>query len=250
MIRRLGVRVPPLAALLPRMVAAAALAVLAIPAWPTGASAQLPPSAVGVSQESIDASQRAIGIIATPRDTSIAWVAAAGVVVTSDYAAREVGVAATFKRLGASGTVDCYVGVHLPKVHLSVMRCGTLSGPSLSIDTKFPEPGLAVTVTGLTARDSSTDVRVEGGHLEHNNVSFMGATRLQFSFQVRPVDNFAGGGFLDSQTIQGAPVISAEGKVVSALFVSPKRGGWPLGVTPAELTKAVSKALPLPDSFV
>jgi hypothetical protein len=80
-----------------------------------------------------------------------------------------------------------------------------------------------------------------------NDLAFMGANRLQFSMWVnRSEQPAARPGILDSENSTGAPVLDAEGRVISTILTAPEAGGQPIGTTPSELAKGVKKAAPLP----
>jgi hypothetical protein len=210
-----------------------------------------PPEAVGIPATNAAAAQQSFGLVTGRSKTSLGWIAATGVVMTSDYAVDEVGTSATFTRPGTDRDYGCYVAVAKPQVHMSVLRCSGLSGTVLGVATQFPAPGTPVYVPALTntAVDNIDENAFvfEGGQLVDNNVSFMEATRLRFSYGVRK--GSTRGGILNATSAAGTPVLNAENKVVSVLFTFPEIGGQPLGMTPTEVSKAINEALPLPATF-
>ncbi|MFN8052445.1 MAG: hypothetical protein U0Q22_13445 [Acidimicrobiales bacterium] len=217
------------------------------------ASAQTTPPAVtppaGIPDSAIATVNASLGIVAAGQYATLGWVAADGVVVTSDHAAKGVGDSATFGRAGEKSTVDCYVAVHRPEIHLSVMRCAGLRGPSLSIESKFPVPGQPVFAVSLTGDDLDSARQMSSGTVLENNVSFMGSTRLRLSFVVGGDKTSTVADAMTPLGVPGTPVFDADGKVISSLFVAPEGGGSPLGARPNELISAVNTALPLPASF-
>lgn len=231
--------------------AVAALSVLAFSGTFDGAtgvaSAQAPPQAVGIGDDVVNGVRPSLGIVAVGEDDrSVGWVAAKGVVVTSDVVAKEVGTSVTFTPLDSKAEVTCYVGDHDDGTRLSVLRCGQLDAPPLKIESRYPSPGTPVFVATLAAGT----VGVEGGLIIANDVRFMGEKRLRLSFVADGESGRApSDGVLTYDDLPGSPVIDGSGSVVSTTFVSPVEGGQPLGVTPAELTRSVEKVLPLPASF-
>ena len=210
------------------------------------ASAQNEPPPAGIPDTTVANVRASLGIVTMNKETSLGWVAAAGVVVTSDRLANEVGVAATFGRDGSERSAVCYVAIVRPKIHLAVLRCAGLKGPSLSIESQYPAPGDSglqrATLKGAARapRSASRAARRRERRQVHE--------RHSAPFQLR---NEAGriGVQLDRRCGAGAPVFNDEGKVMSTLFIAAAEGGQPLGVRPIELINAVTEALSLPDTF-
>jgi len=215
--------------------------ILAATALPAGAQ-----GVPGVPDAAVGTALASVGTATTDDGTAAAWVAADGVVVTSDLIADTVGASATFALFGSEDTVTCYLAVHRPEAHLAVLRCGDLSGDELVVAPKYPSPGTAVFNLRL---DNDDNPSVQGGQIIANNVEFMGSRRLQFSFLVAARDDSSSGSTRAADAAVGTPVFNGEGQVVSMLLIAPEAGGAPLGLSPTQISDAVNEALPLPDSF-
>lgn len=226
--------------------AAAAACLIAIPALalaPTVA-AQAPAGA----PDRLAAAQQSIGVVRVGERerSSTGWIAADGLVVTSDIIASEPGEAVTFTT-GSAEPVACYTAVVERALHLAYLRCAELEGVALRVATGYPAPGVGVTVALATPAGDAFGVTTEAGAVTANDLAFMGANRLQFSMWVnRSEQPAARPGILDSENSTGAPVLDAEGRVISTILTSPDAGGQPIGTTPSELAKGVKKAAPLP----
>ncbi|MEI2650691.1 MAG: hypothetical protein V9G12_00670 [Microthrixaceae bacterium] len=194
------------------------------------------------------AAQQSIGVvrIGERERSSTGWIAADGLVVTSDIIASEPGEAVTFTT-GSAEPVACYTAVVERALHLAYLRCAELEGVALRVATGYPAPGVGVTVALATPAGDAFGVTTEAGAVTANDIAFMGANRLQFSMWVnRSEQPAARPGILDSENSTGAPVLDAEGRVISTILTSPDAGGQPIGTTPSELAKGVKKAAPLP----
>lgn len=185
----------------------------------------------------------AMGIVtANDKDNklSIGWVGAPGVVVTSDEHADRVGMPATFVRLDGETGVTCYVAQHVDHLRLALLRCGALTGPRLPIASAYPAAGTPSAAVLLPSR--RTAMQHLTGNVARNDVLFMGANRLQFSF--------AGAGqSLRPEDVGGAPVVDGSGQLISTLITAPAEGGQPIGTTPQELRTLVADTAELPESF-
>lgn len=219
------------------MLAAAMLVAMPI-ASPAGA--QQPPAPVpGVIDPTAS-----MGTVTINKQPSLGWIAGPGIVVTTNRYAAQVGTSATFTRLRTEQSTGCYVAVVAPERLLSVLRCVRLPAADLDLDLRYPAPGTPATVTAVTSVvEDQIQVSSQTGALMSNDFRFMGSNQLQFSFGT------SGDGLLGENNFEGAPVTTAEGKVISTLMVAPADGGPALGTTPAQLSKIVNQAVGRPESF-
>lgn len=222
--------------------ALAAAMLMALPlASPAPAAAQAPPGtpslpAEGVGGEPIVAARASIGTVKFNNKRSApAWIAGPGIVVTAAASTRSIGASATFTAVGSERSSSCYVAVIEPPLGVAVLRCVSLATTGLAIDLRYPATGTPVFLaSGLLS---------EQGVVLRNDVDFMGGNHLQFSFD--PATN----GLAVRDSLMARPVLTGEGKVVSTLLIAPEDGGPTLGSTPKDLSRAVSRAVELPDSF-
>lgn len=234
-----------------RAVAVAAIAVTPLIAAPVSGAEPLPPAAVGIGGDVVATANASVGAVVVNDTVVTGWVASDGVVVTSAIAADEVGTAVEFRRAGSSEASDCYVARVVTSLQLALLRCEGLGGTALEVASGYPSPGTPVFVTvAAYTPDESTGVTLvsEGGLVSVNDFEFMGTARPQFSMQVSGGDT-ASDGVLRREDHAAAPILGADGRVVSTVLVAPERGGSPIGTVPSELAKQIKDADDLPETF-
>ena len=204
---------------------------------PAGATPLVPHAAEGRVQVAGTA-PGTLGLVKTTKETSIAWVGAQGVVVTSNQVADTVGADASFEPFGSTDTYSCWTAEVVPSHRLSVLRCADLTTPGLSLAAGAGLPGAPSTAVFLTLQDTPSTV---GGALV-DRISFMRGRQPRFSF-VSP-------GFMEgNRDLIGAPVVDAQGRVASMLYAIPETGGGALGLTRDQIAEPLAAAAQLPASF-
>lgn len=180
-----------------------------------------------------------LGVAKFRKHTSLGWVAADGVVVTTDELGAAVGTTVTFTPDGTQRKVSCYVAAVRKPVHLQLLRCDGKLGTPIGIEPNYPAPGQPMFVASLAG---ATKIEMAPTVVVANDVRFMGSNRIQFSIEAPPRDDGA-------NISRGAPVFNDQGKVASVLFVAPEDGGQPLGLRPSTISDEVEEVASLPASF-